>query len=333
MNWGNIKVNRVQKNNSGEIEFMEGETQLDNKDYKNTLKLTWLAETSQAPLTPVTCVHYDNIMTKVKLDEGDKFENFVNYASKTEYDIIGEPDLAQLKQGDIIQILRKGYYICDTPYDAATQQSCRLLNIPDGGTKEKPTSLKATDTAAKAAGDTSKSSVTSGPEVDQLIEQIVQQGEKVRELKTNKSTPKDDVNAAVKQLLALKEQYKKLTGSEYKPSTASAAASTQKENQKPASAASTQKENQKPVSAASSSTSATSAEDEKLAEKITQQGDKVRELKANKSASKEEVTAAVQELLKLKEQYKTLTGQDVSASGGAAPARKEKGKKTSRKKT
>lgn len=41
---------------------------------------------------------------------------------------------------------------------------------------------------------------------------------------------------------------------------------------------------------------------------------------------KDEVNAAVQELLKLKEQYKTLTGQDVPSSG-AAPARKEKEKK------
>ncbi len=62
--------------------MIEAETQLDNKNFKDTLKLTWLAETSQAPLTPVTCVHYDNIMSKKKLDEGDKFENFVNYASK-----------------------------------------------------------------------------------------------------------------------------------------------------------------------------------------------------------------------------------------------------------
>jgi hypothetical protein len=46
---------------------------------------------------------------------------------------------------------------------------------------------------------------------------------------------------------------------------------------------------------------------------------------------KDEVTAAVQELLKLKEQYKTLTGQDVPSTG-AAPARKEKEKKPAAKK-
>ena len=96
--------------------------------------------------------------------------------------------MAQLKKGDTIQILRKGYYICDRPYDAATKQSCCLLNIPDGGTKEKPTSLKAAETTAKAAGDQSKT--TSGVEVDRVTERIVQQGEKVRELKANKSSSK-----------------------------------------------------------------------------------------------------------------------------------------------
>jgi len=45
---------------------------------------------------------------------------------------------------------------------------------------------------------------------------------------------------------------------------------------------------------------------------------------------KDDVTAAVQELLKLKEQYKTLTGTDVPSSG-AAPVRKEKEKKPAAK--
>ena len=102
--------------------------------------------------------------------------------------------MAQLKKGDIIQILRKGYYVCDVPYDAATQQLCRLLNIPDGGTKEKPTSLKSTNTVgAQATNNKSKSSTItaiSGLEVDQLKEKIVVQGEKVRELKANKSVSK-----------------------------------------------------------------------------------------------------------------------------------------------
>ena len=71
----------------------------------------------------------------------------------------------------------------------------------------------------------------------------------------------------MKDLLSLKEQYKTLTGTEYKPSTASA----QKENQKPASAVT-------PTNA------------DALTLSITQQGEKVRDLKANKSSSKVSTT-------------------------------------------
>jgi len=62
----------------------------------------------------------------------------------------------------------------------------------------------------------------------------------------------------------LKNQYKTLTGVEYKPP---AAGSAQKENKKPAAAAS----------------AATGGQAEKLLEKITQQGNTVRDLKQNKS--------------------------------------------------
>ena len=109
---------------------------------------------------------------------------------------MGEPDLAQLKKGDIIQILRKGYYICDIPFDAATKQPCRLLNIPDGTTKEKPTALKTTTTSTTNAA--AAASTTAGPEVDQLVQQITQQGDLVRQLKGNKSAPKVRVTAMSK---------------------------------------------------------------------------------------------------------------------------------------
>ena len=81
---------------------------------------------------------------------------------------------------------------------------------------------------------------------------------------------------AVKALMALKEQYRSLTGTEYKPAaTASASASA------PASAsasASKQKENQAPAASASLGAA------DQLVEKVTQQGEKVRELKSNKAA-------------------------------------------------
>ena len=55
------------------------------------------------------------------------------------------------------------------------------------------------------------------------------------------------------------------------------------------------------------------------------QGEVVRDLKAKK-ASKEEVTAAVQELLKLKADYKAETGQEYKPPTTGAAPRKEKKK-------
>lgn len=87
-----------------------------------------------------------------------------------------------MKKGDIIQILRKGYYICDSSFDAASNQPCRLLNIPDGSVTAKPTALKTTTTTAAAA-----TTAVSSPEVEQLVEQITKQGEVVRQLKVDKA--------------------------------------------------------------------------------------------------------------------------------------------------
>ena len=51
---------------------------------------------------------------------------------------------------------------------------------------------------------------------DEINEKIVEQGDKVRELKTNKAG-KDEVTAAVAVLLDLKAKYKAATGQDWKP--------------------------------------------------------------------------------------------------------------------
>lgn len=59
--------------------------------------------------------------------------------------MLGDPALRHLKKGDIIQIQRKGFYICDEPYRPASAHSgvespCILFNVPDGHSKIMPTS-------------------------------------------------------------------------------------------------------------------------------------------------------------------------------------------------
>ena len=78
------------------------------------------------------------------------------------------------------------------------------------------------------------------------------------------------MTSAVDALVTLKKEYKALTGSDYKPAN-TASATVQKENKAPSSAA------------ASASASASSAEGDQLAEQITRQGEKVRDLKTNKA--------------------------------------------------
>ncbi|CAF4735234.1 unnamed protein product, partial [Rotaria magnacalcarata] len=51
---------------------------------------------------------------------------------------------------------------------------------------------------------------------------------------------------------------------------------------------------------------------ETLKSRIEEQANFVRNLKTDTHSSKEEVTAAIDQLLKLKEQYKTLTGADIT---------------------
>ena len=33
--------------------------------------------------------------------------------------MLGDPELVNVKKGDIIQVQRRGYFICDSPYEAA----------------------------------------------------------------------------------------------------------------------------------------------------------------------------------------------------------------------
>ncbi|KAF3833095.1 hypothetical protein F7725_026760 [Dissostichus mawsoni] len=112
----------------------------------------------------------------------------------------------------------------------------------------------------------------------------------------------DQVDAAVKQLLVLKAEYKEATGQDYKPGAApvqKASAPVQKA----------------PTPVQSSSAPAASG----LYEKVSEQGEVVRKLKVEK-ASKDQVDAAVKQLLVLKAEYKEATGQDYKP--GAAPVQK-----------
>ncbi|KAK5874481.1 hypothetical protein PBY51_019421 [Eleginops maclovinus] len=309
INWGNLIITKINKGADGKVVSMEARLNLDNKDYKKTTKITWLAETNSAPLLPAICINYQPLISKAVITKEDDFKDYINKNSKLEEKMLGDPCLKTLKKGDVLQLQRRGFYICDQPYEPVSPNSCKespcvLFYIPDGHTKDMPTagskdkskslapSNKPASTSSKAASTPTPAPVSTS--AGDIFSSIVAQGEAVRQLKDAKA-PKEEVDKAVQQLLSLKAQFKQQTGTDYKPGMAP------------------------PTSAAAPPTTATNPASSCPLTRITQQGELVRKLKAEK-APKDQVDAAVKQLLALKAEYKEATGQDYKP--GAAPVQK-----------
>uniref|UniRef100_A0A803YRG8 Bifunctional glutamate/proline--tRNA ligase n=1 Tax=Meleagris gallopavo TaxID=9103 RepID=A0A803YRG8_MELGA len=298
INWGNIIITKLNRNSSGKIVSIDTKLNLDNKDFKKTTKITWLAETPRAPLIPTVCVNYEHLITKPVLGKDEDFKQYINRNSKQEELMLGDPCLKDLKKGDIIQLQRRGFFICDQPYEPVSPYSCKeapciLIYIPDGHTKEMPTSGSKEKTKAETAKKEvsfcfrKASSAVKGKSVplteDHLVmyNRVTAQGDIVRDLKAKKAA-KEDIDKAVKQLLALKAEYKEKTGQEYKPGN--------------------------PPAASKHENSGT-LDCKALYDKVAEQGEVVRKLKAEK-APKDQIGAAVEVLLSFKAEYKQRTGQE-----------------------
>ncbi|XP_068433011.1 bifunctional glutamate/proline--tRNA ligase isoform X1 [Clinocottus analis] len=310
INWGNLIITKINKGADAKVVSMEARLNLENQDFKKTTKITWLADTNSAPLLPTICINYLPIISKAVITKDDDFKEYINKTSKLEEKMLGDPCLQTLKKGDIIQLQRRGFYICDEPYEAISPNSCKespcvLLYIPDGHTKDMPTagskdksksqasSKTPASTPAKAASTPAKAASTPAPvatSASDLFSKIVAQGEAVRQLKVAKA-PKDEVEKAVQQLLSLKVQFKQQTGMDYKPGMAP------------------------PTSDLAPPTTSTDAASCPFTQ-ITQQGELVRKLKAEK-APKDQIDIAVKQLLALKAEFKKMTGQDYKP--GMAP--------------
>nr|CAH7725362.1 unnamed protein product [Callosobruchus chinensis] len=301
INWGNLRIKKIHRAN-GQITKVEAQPNLEDKDYKKTLKLTWLAETEKADFTPTWCVYFDHIISKPLLGKDEDFKQYVNHETRKEVQMLGDPELKKLKKGDIIQLQRRGFFRVDVAYRPANEitfkaQPVILFYIPDGHTKENPLAVsntaKTTETTKKKnltntewkPGCTVPKAASTGQDENVLSEKIAAQGEKVRDLKTKKAD-KATVDAEVKSLLALKAEYKALTGKDWKPGAAPSQTPSQV-----------------------SGVQAQAVTESSLLAKIAAQGDKVRDLKTKK-ADKASVDAEVKSLLSLKAQYKTLTGKE-----------------------
>lgn len=99
-----------------------------------TAKLTWLAETEEHKQVDIVLVEVDHIITVPKLEEDQELEDVVNENSWLETKATGEAPLRNIKKGEIVQLNRRGFFVCESEYKSA-EEPLTLIYVPDGNQK------------------------------------------------------------------------------------------------------------------------------------------------------------------------------------------------------
>ncbi len=109
--------------------------------------MTRLADSPNEKLIPITALEFSSLITVPNVPKvgsfafaialscalkGEDLSKFVNFNSRHQADFLGASTLASLKLGDIIQINRKGYFICDQVgmYACLTALQLRTIGLP-----------------------------------------------------------------------------------------------------------------------------------------------------------------------------------------------------------
>ncbi|KAL7540068.1 hypothetical protein ACHAWF_006587 [Thalassiosira exigua] len=123
--WGVVQLTKVEGGLEG-VFVPDGDVKAAKR------KLSWLADVPEN--LPVILSEFDNLISKEKLEEDDKFEDYINPNTQAETEVIGDPGLRTLKENDIIQLERRGFYRVDRPY-VNEGKPLMLFMIPDGRKK------------------------------------------------------------------------------------------------------------------------------------------------------------------------------------------------------
>jgi glutamyl-tRNA synthetase len=130
---GVVKLTKVDQDANGKVIALEGEYVPDGDFKAAKRKLSWLVD-GETSNTRVILTEFDHLVTKEKLEEEDKFEDFVNPTTMATTEVMGDAGLKMLKEHEVIQLERRGYYIVDRPYISESKPLI-LYMIPDGKSK------------------------------------------------------------------------------------------------------------------------------------------------------------------------------------------------------
>lgn len=149
LRWGNITITEITTDPaSGKITAMKATHDPEATNFSKTKKATWIAVLPD--LVPCQVFEFDHLISKAKLADEDKFQDFLTPVTKIESAALADPCLASVQQGDVIQLERKGFFRCDQPYGGSAEKPIVLFAIPDG--KVKASSISTTAAATKEAG-------------------------------------------------------------------------------------------------------------------------------------------------------------------------------------
>lgn len=145
MDWGNAYVLKA-PDASAPIKTLDVQLHLEGDFKKTSKKVHWLALAASAPVVEVTLIDYDYLITKKKIEEEDDWTSFINPVTEFRTEAYADANVRNVKQGDIIQFERKGFYICDK-VASAENPKMEFILIPDG--KASSVNLKAKAPAAE----------------------------------------------------------------------------------------------------------------------------------------------------------------------------------------
>ena len=241
INWGNIMIKAENKGADRKAKSVEDEQNIDNKDYKKTMKLTGLCkDENNSPTTPTVLIYYGHIISRAILDEDDDFKSFIGIEAKLEIAMLGDPKLRDLEkdgyvaadgnpgaadaaQGDLIRKLKTGK-AAKPEIDGAVKKQ---LAFKAGFKTATGSDWKPGATSAPAAA--SPPSSSGGSDIGAAV---AAQGDLVRKLKSEK-TAKPEIDEAVNKQLALKADHKSATGNDWKPGAAPAPAAAKSDGGAP----------------------------------------------------------------------------------------------------
>jgi bifunctional glutamyl/prolyl-tRNA synthetase len=83
INWGNLLIKKINKGKDGRITSVDAALNLENMDFKKTLKLTWLCQMEDpAAFPPTYCVYFEHIISKPIIGKEEDFKNYIGHETR-----------------------------------------------------------------------------------------------------------------------------------------------------------------------------------------------------------------------------------------------------------